>query len=190
MSNDELAIVGRLHRPHGIRGALVVEPLTDAPDATFATGRRVFAGTADGAVWRDPKTKALRELVVTASKPFKDGLIVSFDAIGDRTEAERWTGRFVLAPFIELEPPDEDEFYLHELDGLTAVNDSGQTVGTVSAWYQMPHGILLDIRTPRGEVSIPYSDRFVLAVDRDARRITVDIPGELFDNGPDGPEPR
>jgi 16S rRNA processing protein RimM len=182
MSNDELAIVGRLHRPHGIRGALVVEPLTDAPDAIFATGRRVFAGTVDGAVALDAKSNARRELVITASQPFKDGLIVSFDAIHDRTEAERWTGRFVLAPFSELTPPDHDEFYLHELDGLTAVDHDGNAVGTVTAWYQMPHGILLDVHTARGDVSIPYSERFVLKIDRDARSITVDIPAELFEN--------
>jgi 16S rRNA processing protein RimM len=181
MSNDELAIVGRLHRPHGIRGALVVEPMTDAPDAIFAPGRRVFAGTVDGAVSLDPKSNARRELVITESKPFKDGLIVSFDAIHDRTEAERWTGRFVLAPFSELTPPDDDEFYLHELDGLTAVDHAGNTVGIVTAWYQMPHGILLDVHTARGDVSIPYSERFVLKIDRDARSITVDIPAELFE---------
>jgi 16S rRNA processing protein RimM len=181
MSNDELAIVGRLHRPHGIRGALVVEPITDAPDAIFAPGRRVFAGTIAGALWHDPITKASRELVITESKPFKDGLIVSFDTINDRTEAERWTGRFVLAPFSELTPPDDDEFYLHELDGLTAVDHHGITVGTVTAWYQMPHGILLDIRTPRGDVSIPYAEPFVRDVDRNARSITVDIPPELFE---------
>ncbi len=182
MSNDELAIVGRLHRPHGICGALVVEPLTDAPDAIFAPGRRVFAGTVDGAVALDAKSKARRELVITESKPFKDGLIVSFDAIHDRTEAERWTGRFVLAPFSELTPPDDDEFYLHELDGLTAVDHEGNAVGTVTAWYQMPHGILLDVHTARGDVSIPYSERFVLKINRDARSITVDIPAELFEN--------
>ena len=76
---------------------------------------------------------------------------------------------------------------LHELDGLTAVDHDGNAVGTVTAWYQMPHGILLDIRTPRGDVSIPYSERFVLAVNREVRSITVDIPNELFENGQETP---
>ena len=67
----ELIIVGRVRKAHGIRGDLVVEPITDEPDAVFAPGRRVIAGTASG----DP-AKDRRELHVTAASPFKGGLIV------------------------------------------------------------------------------------------------------------------
>ena len=41
-------IVGRVRKAHGIRGEVVVETITDAPDAIFAAGRRLFAGTAEG----------------------------------------------------------------------------------------------------------------------------------------------
>ena len=79
----ELIIVGRVRKAHGIRGELVVEPITDEPDAVFASGRRVIAGTASG----DP-AKDRRELRIVASSPFKGGFIVHFEGIPDRTAAE------------------------------------------------------------------------------------------------------
>ena len=48
MSAPALMIVGRVRKAHGIRGELLVEPITDAPDAVFVSGRRLFAGTASG----------------------------------------------------------------------------------------------------------------------------------------------
>lgn len=176
----DLAIVGRIRRAHGIKGELVVELLTDTPDAIFAPGCRVFAGTTDGELWRDPETGESRDLTVAGSRDFKEGILLSLEEIADRTEAEQWVGRFLLAPFSELEPPAEGEVYLHELDGMRVVDASGAAVGEVSAWYKLPQGILLDLRTPRGELSVPFGEPFVLGVDRAARTITVAIPDELF----------
>lgn len=184
-----LAIVGRVRRAHGVRGALVVETMTDAPEATFASGRRVFAGTTSGDLWRDPETREPLELTVTGSRPFKGGLLVSVSAILDRTEAERWRSRYLLAPFSELEPPAEGEVYLHELDGMRVLDLAGAALGEVRAWYQLPNGILLDVHTARGDVSLPFNDRFVRSLDRATRTITVEIPEELFDGGPDDADP-
>ena len=48
MADDALAIVGLIRNAQGIRGEVVIESLTDAPDAVFASGRRVFLGSATG----------------------------------------------------------------------------------------------------------------------------------------------
>src|SRR6185312_314391 len=105
----ELVIVGRVRKAHGIRGDLVVEPITDEPDAVFAPGRRVFAGTVTGEPAKDR-----RELHVTAASEFKGGLIVHFDEISDRTAAETWRERYFLLPADELTPLGDDEVYIHE----------------------------------------------------------------------------
>ena len=65
----ELIIVGRVRKAHGIRGELVVEPITDEPDAVFASGRRVIAGTATG----DP-SKDRRELRILVIEPVQGRL--------------------------------------------------------------------------------------------------------------------
>ena len=178
-----LALVGRIRRAHGLRGELVVESLTDAPDAVFSPGRRLVAGTVGGEPWRDPETGGERALVVGASRPFQDGLLVMLDGIADRAEAERWRGRHLLAPLSELAPPADGEVYLHELEGMTVLDVAGAEVGVVTAWSRLPNGILLDVTGARGSVLVPFNDAFVRAVDRAARRLTVSLPDELYTGG-------
>jgi 16S rRNA processing protein RimM len=177
------ASVGRVRRAHGIRGELVIELLTGDPEAIFAPGRRVLAGTADGRLWLDPETGAARPCTVLSSRPFKDGLLVTIEGISDRTEAERWRGRHLLAPFSELTPPADGEVYLHELEGMRVLDAAGAEIGVVTAWNQLPNGILLDVSGARGAVQVPFNEAFVRAVDRSARRLTVEIPDELYTGG-------
>jgi len=174
----ELTIVGRVRRAHGIHGELVIEPLTDVPDAVFAPGRRVFAGTVDG----DPSPDR-RALVVEESRPFKGGgWIVAFDGIADRNEAERWRERYVLAPTSELAPVAEHEVYLHDLFGLSVVRaGSLDVIGEVTDVYQMPQGIVLDVRRPNGSVLIPFRSEVVTQVDLPGRRLIVDPPEGLIE---------
>jgi len=177
MATPEFAIVGRIRKAHGIRGEVVVEPITDAPDATFAPGRRVFAGTTDGDPARDGA-----ELTVKEAKPFKGGLIISFDAIADRTAAELWRDRYLLLPLNELEPPGAGEVYIHDLVGMHVVLVTGEALGDVQEVYELPQGIVLDVRrTGGGTVMLPFSDRIVKLVSRETRTVHVDPPTGMLD---------
>ena len=169
-----------MRRAHGVRGELVVELMTGAPDVIFASGARVFQGTAAGEIWRDPASGGMRELKVLASRPFKGGLLVTLDAVADRTEAERWNGRHLLVPLVELAEPEDGELFLHELGGMRVLDEGGAELGEVRAWYHVPHGVLLDVHTKRGDVALPFNERFVRRVDRAGRSLTVSIPDELF----------
>ena len=199
MTSPELIIVGRVRKAHGVRGDLVVEPITDEPDAVFAPGRRVFAGTASG----DP-TKTPRELHVTTSTPFKGGYIVHFAEVADRDVADTWRDRFLLVPADELEPLGDDEVYVHELPGMRVELASGDVVGIVETVYELPQGLTLEVRVgtrdsglgtrdsglgtresagkhaKESTVLIPY-DRVVTRVDREARVIEIDPPAGLLD---------
>jgi 16S rRNA processing protein RimM len=166
-----------------VRGELVVELMTDAPDVIFASGARVFQGTAAGDPYRDPDTGELRALEVGSTRPFKGGLLVTLSGIDDRTEAERWNGRHLLVPLGELTPPAEGEVFLHELTGMRVLDANGAELGDVRAWFSVPNGVLLDIHTARGDVALPFNEPFVQKVDRDARALTVSIPDELFSGG-------
>jgi 16S rRNA processing protein RimM len=179
----DCASVGRIRRPHGVRGELLIEAITDEPGAILAPGRRVFQGTADGSLWRDPRSGTARELHVTGLRPVKDGWLLTLAEIADRTEAERWNGRHLLVPVEELPPPDEGEVFAHELEGMTLLDAAdGRAIGPVVAWYDLPQGILLEFRTAAGTVaSLPFVDEFVDEVDREARTIRVRLPEGLLD---------
>jgi 16S rRNA processing protein RimM len=173
----ELVIVGRVRKAHGIRGELIVEPITDAPDAVFAPGRRVFAGTVRGERAADG-----RELHIERTSPFKGGLIVAFREIADRTTAEQWRNRFFLLPRNELAPLDEGEVYVHELLGMNVQLESGESIGEVADLYELPQGLALDVRRrgQLGTIMLLY-EQSVRAVDRDARSVTVTVPEGLLD---------
>ena len=149
-------IVGRVRKAHGIRGELVVEPYTDAPDAIFASGRRLLVGDAAGRV--DPKRGPVE---VLDTRPFKEGLIIP--------------------------GPAEDEIYLHDLPGMRVELQDGALVGTVSAVFELPQGLVLDVARAPGEdgkpssVMIPYDARTLVAVDREGRRVVVSLPDGLLD---------
>ena len=159
---------------------MVVEPLTHEPLAIFASGRRVLAGDARGELWHDPVTGATRELVVTGSRPHKGGLLVTLDSIVDRTEAERWRDRHLLVPDEEVGAPAEGEIFLRDLEGMRVLDESGAEVAVVSAWYEVPNGILLDVKNGDREATVPFNEHFVHEVNRAARTITAVIPPELW----------
>lgn len=186
MSEPEYAIVGLIRKAQGIRGEVVIELLTDKPDVVFASGSRVFAGTPDGdlAVVKDVRgTDETPKLTVSQSKPFKKGLIVQFEEIRDRDSAELWRGRYLLAPFSELPPLQKDEVYLHDLIGMIVVRTTGERIGEVTTFYELPQGIMLDVKTTRESVIIPYRPEMVVKTDIEARTIVIDDTlGFLDDN--------
>jgi 16S rRNA processing protein RimM len=180
MTTPAFIIVGRVRKAHGVRGAVVVEPITDVPDAIFASGRRVYAGTASGDL---APTRA--ELHVETSRPFNDGLLVAFTELPDRTVAETWRGRYLLVPADEVPAPSDDEVYVHELPGMRVELESGEVVGIVDATYDLPQGLAIDVRrgAPReGEtVLLLFDDRTIASVDRETRRIVVTPPEGLLE---------
>lgn len=177
MGTPELIIVGRLRKAHGIRGDLLVEPITDAPAEVFAAGRRLFVGTVDG----DPVPDA-RTLTVSEARVQPDGLIVAhFDEIADRTTAERWRNRYVLLPATELAPPSPGEVYLHELAGMRVERPDGELLGEVREVWELPQGIALEIARPGGSVLLPFREEFVQHVDRVARRVVATPPEGLLE---------
>jgi 16S rRNA processing protein RimM len=170
----DFAVVGRIRKPHGIRGDLVVEGLCDEPEAIFAAGRRIFLSPIGPAT-------APTEMRITSARPFKEGWIVALHGLSDRNEVESWRGREFLVPDDELSPPSDDELWLHEIVGSRVVQVDGTAVGEVVDLFEVPQGLLLDVRTARGVVSIPFVEAIVVGVDRPSRTLTIDPPDGLLE---------
>ncbi len=173
----ELVIVGRLRRPHGVRGELVVEPITDAPAALFAAGHRLFVGDANG----DPLPDA-GSLTVRDARTRPDGmLVVTFDEIAGRDEAASWAGRYLLVPQAEVEPPKPGEVWVHELVGMRVLLPSGEPVGDVVEVYELPQGLALEVRHGESTSLVPFVDAFVPEVRREARELVITPPAGLLE---------
>ena len=176
MSTD-FYVVGRVRRAHGIRGELVVETMTDAPDAIFAAGRRVFAGDATGAPTRDPI-----ELRIIRSSPFKGGLIVAIEGIHDKTAADSWRDRTFLVPSDEIEPPGDDEVFIHDLVGMEVVTAAGEKIGSITQLFELPQGIVFEVaRQNKSSVMLQWNDQTVTDVDFEAKVVRIDPLEGLLD---------
>jgi 16S rRNA processing protein RimM len=184
MSDPEYVIVGLVRKAQGIRGEVIVEPFTDKPDVVFASGSRVFAGTHDGdpAVAHDVKgEEEIPTLTIVSSRGYKQGVMIQFEELQDRDSAELWRGRYLLARFSELPPRQEDEVYLHDLIGMKAESSSGEPIGKVKSFYELPQGVVLDLETPNGSVLVPYRPEAVVRTDVAARTIIVNVAMGLID---------
>lgn len=166
--------VGRLRRPHGLKGDVAVFPLTDAPETVLAPGRSAWVLDLEGAVVAGP-------LVVERSRGYHREWLVKFRGLDARSAVERWRGLLLGAAETELEPPTGSEVYLHELAGFAVRLEDGTPLGLVSRLYELPGGLTLEVQGPRREFLLPYRKEFVREVDRAARRLTVAPPEGLLD---------
>ena len=175
--STEFYSVGRVRRAHGIRGEVVIEALTDAPDAIFAAGRRVFAGTRDGEL-----SPGAPEMHIVRASPFKGGFIVTFEGIASRTEAELWRDRYLFLPEDEIAPPADDEVFIHDLVGMRVVRTSGEHVGEVTQVFELPQGLVMEVQRDGASAALlPFNEHTVTEVDSTARIIRIDPIEGLLD---------
>lgn len=167
--------VGRVVKPHGIRGELMVDVSTDSADVRFAVGSVLSVTSRDGAV--------LRSLTVTAARPHTGRLLVFFEGVADRDSAEELRGALLTASLADLPPiEDPDEFYDHQIEGLAVVTVAGDAVGTVREVVHGAGGELLLVDRPDGsEVLVPFVSQIVPEVDVPGGRIVLDPPPGLLE---------
>lgn len=182
----EFVLVGRIRKAQGVKGHVTVELLTDEPDVIFASGRRVFAGDAEGNLSPNPATpgnpESRHEIMIESSTPFKGGLIVKFNHLDDRNSAELWRSRYLLVPIDEVTPPEDGEVFVHDLVGMNVHDQSDTSLGVIVSTYELPQGLAIEVRVESGRtVLVPFRDEFILGVDSDNRRVKVDSSVGLFD---------
>ena len=179
-------VVGRIGKAHGIRGEVSVEPRTDEPDRRFADGVTLHLRLPDGSLpqGRDrPPT-----LTVGSTRRHQTRLLVTFVEAGDRTAAEALRGLVLVAALDPAETPaDPEEFYDHQLVGLSVVTTDGEPAGEVADVVHGSAQDLLVVRTPDGaEALVPFVNALVPLVDLAGGRVQVaDRPGLLHPLGED-----
>jgi 16S rRNA processing protein RimM len=170
-------VVGHLTKPHGIYGEILVKPLTDHPEGTFAPGVVLFLADTSG---QNPDP-ALPPLTVAAARHVRTGVITEFKGIDSRNEAEALRGRYLLRDIAQVAPLEEGEVFLHQLVGMEVVTVDGTSLGTVREVYDLAPAELLEVRGGDRETMIPFRKEIVRDVDPEARRIVVDPPEGLLD---------
>jgi 16S rRNA processing protein RimM len=171
-------IIGRVGRPHGIRGEVVVGVRTDEPDLRFAVGAVVDASSDS-----DNETPAdSTELTIVARRWHSGQLLVAFDGIADRTAVSELTGSWLSIDSSQLpETSDPDEFRDHDLIGLAVLTADGATAGVVADVLHYGQDLLVVRRDEGQEFLVPFVKAIVPEVDLATGRLVIDPPPGLLD---------
>lgn len=166
---DELLLVGRVGKPHGVRGELKVIPETDDP-ARFEDLATLFIGPS-------PAEAAPHGVEGVRFQQTKRGLtvLVRLDGVASVEAASALRRQEVYAREADLPPLGDDEFFLHDLVGLDVYTDAHEApLGTVRDVLDLPmHPVLVVARRGQPDVLVPAVPEFLDEVDLDAGRLVV-----------------
>jgi len=168
-------VVGRVGRPHGIRGELTVQVHTDDPDLRFAAGSVLATEPA-----------ARGPLTVASSRWHSGRLLVRFDGYADRDSAEDLRGTLLVMDSAEVAPAGRDEFHDYQLIGLSVRTVAGEPVGVVTDVLHQGQDLLV-IQPPAaprpdsGQILVPFVAAIVPEVDVQAGHLVIDPPPGLLD---------
>ena len=155
MDSDQLLEIGRIGKPHGLRGELIVA-LTSNVDERIKTGTEIYL-------------KSKKKYVITSSKPYKKHFLVSLSGIKSRTEAENLAGELLLAKPLE----DPNIKWAHDLIGNLVIDNEGNQRGFIVEIHANPASDLLVLED---ETLIPV----VFLKDIKDNKVFVDTPKGIF----------
>ncbi len=167
----DLILVGRIARPHGLRGAVVINPDTDFVEERFSEGSRLWLGGAGV-----PRAVVIETMRVQQGRP-----IVQFEGWGSIEAVQPLAGAELRVEPEALPALSDGGYYHHELIGCLVETAAGETVGHVKAVEGAGAISRLVVSGPRGDVQVPFAEEICAVVDTAARRIVIHPPEGLLD---------
>ena len=167
-------VVGRVVRPHGLRGEVAVDVRTDDPGQRLAVGSVLAT-----------EPTAAGPLTVSAIRWHSGRLLVRFAGYQDRTRAGELAGVLLVIDSADLaDPADPDEYRDHQLIGLRVITVTGRCVGAVTDVLHYGQDLLVvagEGMRSGTDILVPFVAPIVPEVDVAAGRIVIDPPPGLLD---------
>jgi 16S rRNA processing protein RimM len=169
----ERIAVGIIRKAHGVRGEASIEPWTDSTDR-FDELKTVTLVSPDDA--------HMRELRVESVRAHGERALMKFAGIDSPEEIQALHNWTIEIPAEQARSLDEDEYFLHDLVGLTLVDAEGRERGIVTDTYEGGGGILLGVKRPDGKTfELPFAADLCTEIDLEAKRMVVALPEGLDD---------
>ena len=165
MNPSELFAVGKIVKAFGIRGDVVVSPMTDSP-RRFATLKRVFLGTSD---------KSAAEVSIRRAHIEPRGVRLKLGGVEDREAAERIIGWLLCVDKPNRVRVPRGTYFIHDILGMSVIDEQGALLGTVKEVLRMPAHDVYVIGHEAHEVMIPAVKEFIVGVNLNERRMTVHL---------------
>jgi 16S rRNA processing protein RimM len=169
-TEKEFHRLGVVTGTHGLRGDLKVRPDSGDPAALLAA-RTLFLRDRLGELLPYTPSKAT---------PHKGAVLLRLHGLDSVEAVQPLVGCELLVVASELPPLGDDEFYWHDLQGLTVVDRNRGELGTLEDFFTTAAHDIYVVQGGLGEILIPAVDEFILEVDVAAKRLLVDLPDGLL----------
>ena len=163
--DTKLVAVGRVLKARGLKGELKMEPISNISDR-FETMDNVVIEFSD---------RSTKEYAVDYAKPMGQLFRLKLAGVDDRTAADQFHGVYVLVYMDNLAPLEDDTYYVFDLEGLDVFDPAGQRVGNIVRIDSYPASEVLIVSGEQGEIMIPAVKEYILDVDIEGKKITVDL---------------
>ena len=168
---DEMAVVARIARAHGIRGQVIVNAETDFPEERFQPGVELFVNRSGRA----------EPITVTTVRFQRERPVLGLSGIDDMNAATALAGLELRVPVDRLATLPANAFYRHDLVGSIVVTRAGRVVGSVTGVEGTMAGSRLVVSADGGEVLVPLAADICTEIDPAAKRIVIDPPEGLLE---------
>ena len=165
-----MVLVGRIARPQGNRGEVIIDADTDFPDERFAAGGTVFV----------QREGACEPLTIAEDRMHAGRPVVRFEGTATIDAAEALRGLEMRVPESTLAPLPEGMWYHHQLLGCRVRMKDGRDVGKVVGIQGPTERSILEIEGPEGRALVPLTAAFC-TVDPAARVVEIDPPEGLLE---------
>ena len=170
---SERIAIGVIRKAHGVRGEASVEPWTDSADR-FDDLESVTLVSPDESLTKDVAVESVR---IHAGRA-----LLKFAGIETPEEIQTLHNWTVEIPEEDARELEEDEYFLHDLVGLTLIDAEGKERGVVADAYDGGGGILLQVKRADGkEFELPFAADLCTEIDLEGKRMVVTLPEGLED---------
>lgn len=160
---DNLVIVGRFGRPHGIKGFVTIHSFTEPRDNILSY-----------AEWQVFLNKNWQPIKLLQVETYTKGIIAQVEGFPERESVMRLTNAEIAVSRDKLAKLAPGEYYWFELIGMTVLNNKGETFGKVVEVMATGANDVLVVQGERKHL-IPYlPGQFVLDINPSQQVITVD----------------
>ncbi|MBI4887128.1 MAG: 16S rRNA processing protein RimM [Acidobacteria bacterium] len=168
---DQMVLVGRIARPHGLRGQVAVNPETDFPAERFRPGATVWTQRAG-----PPEALTIASMRVQNGRP-----VIAFEGWSRLEDVAGLAGLELRVPEEALQPLEPGRYYEHDLIGCAVDTLAGARLGPVVRVERGPGGSRLVVSAAHGETLIPLAVEICVDVDVVGKRIRIDPPDGLIE---------
>lgn len=173
-SAPEFLVLGRILRPHGVRGELRMQILTDYPDRISELDT-VYVG-------RDPYDRASATGVsIVATRRHREQLLIRLEGVATRDDAETYRGQLLMVALDDAIPLEDGEYYIFQVIGAEVITTEGENLGTIREILETGANDVFVVQGGMyGEVLIPDIPDVVLNVDLTRNQMTIALPPGLL----------